>query len=159
MVIWGQCSEALQAKLESLDKYETMCNTSNCPELLKALQGIMYKFESQRYVVVSLDDAQTQYFNIRQAADELLADYFKRFKNCVQVLKHFGGTVCAFDTKMIKAIASHEDSLPVSTDAPARRKAPRGCTLAVALIKRADPMRFGNFWVDLANGFALGDIK
>jgi hypothetical protein len=77
MVIWGQCSEALQAKLESLDEYEAMRDTSDCPELLKAIQGIMYKFESQRYVVVSLDDAQTQYFNIRQAADEPLADYFK----------------------------------------------------------------------------------
>ena len=38
-VIWGQCSEAMKAKLTSLDDFETQSHESDCVWILKEKQG------------------------------------------------------------------------------------------------------------------------
>ena len=39
-VIWGQCSEAMKAKLTSLDVFETKSHESDCIWILKEIKGI-----------------------------------------------------------------------------------------------------------------------
>ena len=53
-VIWGQCSEAMKAKLTSLDDFKTKSLDSNCIWILKEIKGITYGFEGQRYIYLSL---------------------------------------------------------------------------------------------------------
>ena len=43
-VIWGQCSEAMKAKLTSLDDFETKSHESDCVWTLKEIKGITYCF-------------------------------------------------------------------------------------------------------------------
>ena len=56
-IVWGQCSQMMQSKLESLDNYETKSTSCDCIWLLKEIQGITHRFEGTRKVFDSLDDA------------------------------------------------------------------------------------------------------
>ena len=41
-VVWGQCSEAMQAKIKSDDKYNDMHESSDSLVLIKLIKGITY---------------------------------------------------------------------------------------------------------------------
>eukprot|EP00957_Ditylum_brightwellii_P072372 5500718-Ditylum_brightwellii.AAC.1 len=45
-VAYGQCSEAMRAKLESTDKYEAAAEASNVIQLLRLIKKIAYQYES-----------------------------------------------------------------------------------------------------------------
>jgi hypothetical protein len=53
-VIWGQCSEAIKARLTSLDDFKTKSHDSDCIWILKETRGITYGFEGQRYIFFPL---------------------------------------------------------------------------------------------------------
>ena len=56
-VIWGQCSDTIQSKLQSKSTFNDINESRNCILLLKEIKGIMYNFESQQYPVISMDQA------------------------------------------------------------------------------------------------------
>jgi len=92
-VIYGQCSESMKAKLKSLDNFEEKERACDCVWILMAIKGITYRFEGQRFPYLSLDDARTNYYTFRQGPDESLADYLENFRNRVDVLEHYGGSI------------------------------------------------------------------
>ena len=47
-VIWGQCSEAMQAKIKYDDSYDTIHENNDSLELIKMIKGIAYKCKSQK---------------------------------------------------------------------------------------------------------------
>ena len=67
-VIWGQCSKAIKANLTSLDDFETKSHGSDCVWILTEIKGIPYRFEGQRYIYLSLDNARTTYYAYTQGA-------------------------------------------------------------------------------------------
>ncbi|KAL7563157.1 hypothetical protein ACA910_014436 [Epithemia clementina (nom. ined.)] len=60
-IIWGQCSDAMKAKLKSLPKFETKNQANNCIWLLNKIKAITYQFEGQRLLYLSLDIAENAY--------------------------------------------------------------------------------------------------
>ena len=48
-IIWAQCSDTMKAKVRTLRDYKTLRQNQDCLRLLQEIQGISYKFESQRY--------------------------------------------------------------------------------------------------------------
>ena len=51
LLAWGQCSKEMQAKLKQLPTFkEDIDESRDLLGLLKAIQGIAYKFEAQKYV-------------------------------------------------------------------------------------------------------------
>jgi hypothetical protein len=92
-VIWGQCSEAMKAKLTSLDDFEAKSHKSDCVWILKEIKGITYRFEGQRYIYFSLDDARTSYYAYTQGAEDSISSYLEHFRSLVEVLEHYGGAI------------------------------------------------------------------
>jgi len=95
-VIWGQCSEAMKARLTSLDNFETnetKSHESDCVWILKEIKGITYPFEGQRYIYPSLDNARTTYYAYTQGAKDSISSYLELFCSLVKVLKHYGGAI------------------------------------------------------------------
>ena len=45
MIIWGQCSDNMQAKLKTIATFDDMRSKQDCLGLLKGIQGISYKME------------------------------------------------------------------------------------------------------------------
>jgi len=84
-VMWGQCSEAKKAKLTSLDAFETKSHESDCIWILKEIKGITYRFEVQRYIYLSLDDARTSYYAYTQGAKDSISSYLEHFRSLVKV--------------------------------------------------------------------------
>jgi hypothetical protein len=144
-VIWGQCSEAMKAKLTSLDDFETKSHESDCAWILKEIKGITYCFEGQRYIYLSLDNARTTYYAYTQGAEDSISSYIEHFRSLVEVLEHYGGAI-GEDQGLLNATAA------VSADADdgkKRLKIARDRTLALAFLKRANRRRFGTLWADL----------
>ena len=92
-VIWGQCSKAMRAKLTSLNDFETKNHKKDCVWILKEIKCITYRFEGQRYIYLSLDDARTSYYAYTQGAKDSVFSYLEHFCSLVKVLEHYGSAI------------------------------------------------------------------
>jgi len=142
-VIWGLCSEAMKAKLTSLDDFETK----------KEIRGITYRFEGQRYIYLSLDNARITYYAHTLGAKDLISCYPEHFRSLVEVLEHYGGAI-GEDPGLLDANAAVSAN---ADDTSKRLKIARDRTLALAFLKRANRRRFGALWADLGNQFSEGN--
>jgi hypothetical protein len=57
IAVWGQCSEAMQAKLEVHPGFENEDLRANCQWLLKEIKGIIYKFDGQCFIFLFLNES------------------------------------------------------------------------------------------------------
>lgn len=53
-LIWGQCTDIMQQKVEAMEDFEVMSAAGDGMLLLKAIKNITYHFQSQKYVPHSL---------------------------------------------------------------------------------------------------------
>ena len=84
-IILGQCDKNVRAQLEARSDWETMINDPI--NLLIAIKEIVYKYQDNKYAFESIYYCFKTVFNMKQAEDESLSDYGKRFKNAVDVMK------------------------------------------------------------------------
>ena len=147
-VIWGQCSDAMKAKLKSQPKFLTHDKDSDCIWLLKEIKGIMLRFEGQRYIFLSLHDAHLAYYTYRQNPDVALSKYLEEFQALIDVVEHYGGTI-GHDPSLVKVSAGKDDA--------AKQKSARDKAVALAFLRQADRKRFGALWADLENQFSRGN--
>jgi hypothetical protein len=56
-LVWGQCSDVMQARLEALDDYDAMSEKGDSLALLKAIRAQAYNFQSQKNKANALHDA------------------------------------------------------------------------------------------------------
>ena len=152
-VIWGQCSEAMKAKLTSLDDFETKNHEKDCVWILKEIKGIMYRFEGQRYIYLYLDNALTTYYAYTQGAEDSISSYLRHFRSLVEVLDHYGGAI-GKDPGLLDATAA---VLADADDATKRFKIARNHTLALAILRRANCRCFGILRANLENQFSRGN--
>ena len=153
-VIWGQCSEAMKAKLQGLEKYNTARDTCDCGWLLTQIKAIRHKFEEKRYGYSSLNDAYTNFYMHRQQAEESLADYLHQFKENIDVLEHYGGSV-GIDKGSQELVEKYLDP-DKSTSSDEKKRISRERALAIQFLKGADRKRFGNLLIELENQFTRG---
>jgi hypothetical protein len=151
-IAWGQCSEAMKAKLQSHDDFTSMDHKADSVWLLKEIRAITYQFEAQRYIFLALDDAHSDLRAYLQKPDETLSKYLHTFKTKIDVLEHYGGS---FGTD--KALVAAAKKIPGAPSDPTDLlKFTKNRALAVAFLKRADPARYGLLWSDLENQFSRG---
>jgi hypothetical protein len=158
-IVWGQCSPMMQSKLESLDEYTERSTDCDCIWLLQEIQGITHRFEGNRHVFISMDDAWEAYYGFHQGNLSLHA-YLKEFQSIVQVLEHYGAAIGA-DGPYIKAIKEKlKATLPSSISEPELHKralaASKLQTAAMGFLKRADQRRYGALWSELENNYTRG---
>jgi hypothetical protein len=64
----GQCTNALHAKLESQDEFEVVSQTSNAIGLLCMIRDISFNFQSQKYDVLVLMEAEKCFLDTDKAS-------------------------------------------------------------------------------------------
>ena len=74
-VIWGQCSESMRDKIKSMDEYKAKLTEGDCIWLLRNIKGIMMRFEGQRSLFLSLNDAERNLLLFEQGPDMSLSTY------------------------------------------------------------------------------------
>ncbi len=146
-VIWGQCSEALRARLRSTPDFIEKDKAQDCVWILKTIKGIMLRFEGQRFICLSIADASQQILTFRQGPETTLAKYYEDFKNLVEVYQHYGG-----DLGSAPGLAA---AIKEGTKEQKAEKA-REMYIGVLFLRGADRKRFGGLWTDLENQHSRG---
>ena len=161
-VIWAQCSSAMQSKLKSIDAWKEIESKRNCLKLILEIKGIAYRFESQGYIYLSLDDAKDEFYAYRQGKNESNSDYLTKFKSMLEVINHYGGYF-GNDPALVRAEMKREGmnvtrkSYPGNIEYDGMVDNAKERASALAFIKRADPARYGKLLIELANNFTRGN--
>jgi hypothetical protein len=93
-LVWGQCSEVVRAQSEVLDSYGAMSEDFNSMALLKAIKGIAYNFQRQKYKPNAFNESKSRlYLLIQDKFTTCQQGYLDRFQNCVDVIQHCGGSI------------------------------------------------------------------
>jgi hypothetical protein len=67
-LVWGQCTDILQQKIESEEGFATMSTENDGLLLLKTIKNITYRYQSQKYCPHSLFESKKRFFMQSQGA-------------------------------------------------------------------------------------------
>ena len=112
-LIHGQCTELLKSKLKTSANWETVSSQYNMLGLLEAINTIIYKFEDQKYLPLSLHHAKRNFYAFRQG-NLPNPDYLDIFMNLVDMAESYDAKL--YDQEMFKIT---QDSTVYSTTAEA----------------------------------------
>jgi Zinc knuckle len=150
-VVWGQCSEAMKAKVKSLTGYKEKAEANDCYWLLKQVKAVTLQFDEKRNVFISLLDARTSFLNCKQKQGQSADEYLETLRGWADTIEYHGGIVAENFT----LIPAKDDQGKPRTD-DERKTAARDRTLAITLIRGADPTRYGTLIAELSNQYAMG---
>jgi hypothetical protein len=69
------------------------CHAQRQRQPIKVIKGAAYKFESHKNIYLALDNAKCTFYAYLQAPDETNANFMSKFKNTIEVIKHYGGAI------------------------------------------------------------------
>ena len=155
-VIWDQCSDTIQSKLQSKSTFNDIDESRNCIMLLKEIKGIMYNFKSQQYPIMSMDQASVKYFTTRQGKFETLTKYYKRFKTKVEILEHYGANIWYHPSLILKEYKQDDhDNMTINNISDNNilftkyGNIVKSRAIAYAFLRGAQKDRYGNLIYDL----------
>jgi hypothetical protein len=150
-VAWGQCSEAMRAKVKSLSHYKEKTELTDCVWLLRQIKAVTLQFDEKRNVLMSLIDARTSLMNCKQEPGQQPAEYGDTIRAWAETIEHHGGTI-AENYKLIPDRDKDGNELSVEQ----RKQIARDRTLAIILIRGADRTKYGTLIADLTNQYVMG---
>ena len=150
-IVWGQCSEAMKAKVKSMTGYKEKAEANDCYWLLKQIKAVTLQFDEKRNVFISLLDARTSFLNCQQKQGQSADEYLETLQGWADAIEYHGGTVAENHT-LIPAKDDQGKTLTVDE----RKAIARDRTLAITLIRGADPTRYGTLIAELSNQYAMG---
>jgi hypothetical protein len=149
----GQCSESMRAKLESLDSYENMKDGFDTIALIKAIKGLIYQFDGQKYHSMALHQAKKRLYNLYQGLEMANAQFLDTFHTCVTIVDQFGGTAVKNESKAMGIL----DAVTATTEQKVEAsQIARDKYLSAAYIAASDKTRYGKLLEDLENDFTKG---
>jgi hypothetical protein len=133
-LVWGQCSEAMQQKVESIPSFDTMAAENDGITLLLAIKNTSYDYQSQIYRIEAVNNALYKLMVFRQGQHMNANQYFEQFTNLLSVYIHCGGS-----------------PLPDPGCSEDQKAQVREMSWANHFILHADRNRFGGLITDLQN--------
>jgi hypothetical protein len=114
-LIWGQCTDIMRTKLESLNLFEAISSASDALALLKSIKNIVFNFQSQKYKPQALHEAKRQLFVLQQdrimTAQAFLEQYQNNIGWCHRTLWGVRPSGTNLSTKHSKKWISQETQL------------------------------------------------
>ena len=153
-LVWGQCSESMQQKVESLATFEAIETASNGIALLAAIKNTSYDYQSQKYRIESITDALYRLMTLRQ--NQLsVQQYYESFTNLLSVYIHCGGSTEP-DPGCMKYVAG-KLGIAVADLTAAQKTEIREMTWANWFVNHSDKNRFGSLTIALHNDYLNGN--
>jgi hypothetical protein len=84
-LILGQCAEHMVAKLESLDDFKEIERGLDVIKLMKAIKGVSYQFEGQKYQYEALHQAMKSFYLFNQNKEMTNAKFLETFQTLILV--------------------------------------------------------------------------
>jgi hypothetical protein len=69
-LIWGQCSDLMQQKVEASEGFDCITKRCDAIELLKIIKDIAYNLQTQKYTPHALHEAKRQFYNCHHACNQ-----------------------------------------------------------------------------------------
>jgi hypothetical protein len=92
-IVLGQCSQAIRHRLEASTTWERVNASSDFILLLQLIPSCLFSGSTTRHEVHALQDAEDNFFMLKQTPNMSNAEYLDRFKTYLQVYEHLGGEV------------------------------------------------------------------
>ena len=128
-VVWGQCSEAMKAKVKAHKDYNNKARENDCHWLLKQIKAVTLQFDETRNGFLSLLDALANFVNWRQKEGQTVDDYVDALRGFADTIEYHGGTVVSNPT-----LVPETDADGALRTIQVRTIIARDRTLAMALI-------------------------
>jgi hypothetical protein len=148
-LVWGQCTDAMQAKLEASPDYDETQEANDGIELLKLIKTIAFNFQSQKYLPHAIHEAKRRFFMHYQGRTTTPQEYLEQFKSNKDVLDLIGATITP-DLSISNTIPTDELTLLEC------KNLAREQYFAVAFLFGADRYRYRKLIEDLENAYLQG---
>lgn len=159
--MWGQCSNAMQAKLGGMNGHEAIRGEVNGLGLLQNIWTTIYQFQKQKQASMALHLAKQKFYMFLQTAYMSNHEYLEKFKNLVEVLDANGAKVGMDETLvdfLLSAISlTRTSALNAQLDV-VKKRAKKGYP-ATALLLGANQSQYGLLTQDLENEYMQGVNK
>ena len=157
-LVWGQCSDTIWTRLQSLETYEDMRAASDGLQLLIAIKDLMFNIQEQKYVPLSIHLAKRQFFLLSQGRNTI-GEYYEQFKNQTDILSHIGAGIGDDDAIMKQVLHSQGIDIDDATDEQEEAAELAGIQwyLALAFLMGSDRNRYGRLLEKLENDFTAAN--
>ena len=88
MVVWGQCSPAMQSKIKSSLKYKLMNQECDVVWLLKEIQSVIFKFDDHNEMCLAMDNAIESLGTCKQEEGESVSNFLQQFQLHIDEFEH-----------------------------------------------------------------------
>jgi hypothetical protein len=92
-LIYGQCSDAMRARLESRPDHLAIESAADSIRLLKNIRTVMFHFQLQHYNPLALHEAKSRFYQFSQDRHMTCQQYHQTFQNNVGVIEFCGGVL------------------------------------------------------------------
>jgi hypothetical protein len=153
-IVWGQCSQAMQAKLRRSENFSKFYDSNDFLAMIAEIKGVSYKFESRLYPDNALHRALLNFYNIRQMTNETPSDYMNRYKDTVAVIDHYGGSIGEHTALVLESAGGKlptDPRLVVEAQVKSKER-----YLAYCFLLNADPGRYSCLLEEMENSHAFG---
>ena len=100
-VTWGQCSDAMKARLKALDGFQERTEANDCVWLLESIRSITLELcDQKKNDVLSLIEARTNLLTCKQAPGQSIYAYREILKGWADAIKFHGGSVAEKPAKI-----------------------------------------------------------
>ena len=138
-----------------------MSSAGDSLSLLKSIKGIVFNFQEQKYLLHSIHVAKRRLYTMTQGKTMSCQDYLVHFQNCVDVIRHCGGTM-GEDEGTILDILTEADLTIASANSDQMTNAKEMSIeryLSYVFICSTDRNRYGELMEDLENSYTQGIDK
>jgi hypothetical protein len=150
-VIWGQCSEAMKARIKTLADYQTKAKANDCFWLLQKIRAVTMELDEKKHGTMSLLDAQCELLNCRQGHNQTVSKFKETLKGWADAIRFHGGSVAErVGSVSILDATGNERTIEQREEVATEE------TLAMLMIRGADPTKYGTLIADLSNQFVKG---
>ena len=155
-MIWGQCSDAMQTRIQESATYETTRQAKDAIGIVRIIKTISFNYRAHQEPVVAIDAVKHEFFKLCQGKHQSVQEFYGTFKNVVKVNEELGAEIGR--DKGISDIIAQENSNTTPTEAEKTQYSNEGKEqyLAIRMLMALDRNRFGGLIEDLHNDYLTG---
>jgi hypothetical protein len=134
------------------------CHAQRQRQPIKVIKGAAYKFESHKNIYLALDNAKCTFYAYLQAPDETNANFMSKFKNTIEVIKHYGGAIGKDKALLLEELklAGHDADTAATKEILIAKDKAKCKAHAIAFLKQSNKGRYGLLIMELKNQFTRG---
>jgi hypothetical protein len=92
-LVLGKCTDHMVAKIESLAEFKGIEHDLGVIKLMKAIKGLSYQFEGQKYHPEALHQEMKRFYLFNQNKEMTNANFLEEFQTLVSVVTECGGEI------------------------------------------------------------------